>query len=96
MHNDNFMSWGDIPWFSPYVIKIPYIRYYHYAFCKGPERFELKKKWWETRFEEDFDYGWAIGEDGLIDDPDHEINYFTGQHPVIMHDHPQWKENYGK
>jgi hypothetical protein len=90
--NDNFMTWPDknTGWFSPAVIKIPYIRYHHYAFCKGIERFELKKKWWETRFGEPFDYGWHINEDGKIEDEEHEINLYTGRHPEIMEKHPLW------
>jgi glycosyltransferase involved in cell wall biosynthesis len=94
--NDNFMEWPDkgINWFSPYVIKIPYIRYHHYAFCKGLERFELKKKWWETRFDMDFDYGWHMNMAGKIEDPNHQIFEYTGKHPAIMSDHPAWKRIY--
>lgn len=90
--NDNFMVWEDknIGWYSPYIIKIPYIRYHHYSFCKGKERFELKKKWWETRFGKEFDYGWKI-EDGKITDSNHKINIFKGKHPNIMRSHPGFK-----
>jgi glycosyltransferase involved in cell wall biosynthesis len=95
--NDNFMEWPDrgVSWFSPYVMKIPYVRYHHYAFCKGLKRFELKKKWWETRFEEDFDYGWHMRSDGKIDDENHQIYEYTGKHPEIMKDHPAWRMIYG-
>ena len=88
--NDNFMEWPDkgINWFSPYIIKIPYIRYLHFAFCKGLERFDLKKKWWETRFGKPFDYGWHINMKGKIEDKNHEIYEYTGKIPDILKDHP--------
>lgn len=92
--NDNFMTWPDkqTGWFSPAIIKVPYIRYLHFAFCKSHERFELKKKWWETRFDEPFDYGWHIDENGKITDPDHDIVLYTGKFPEILHDHPLFKK----
>jgi len=96
--NDNFMEWTDrnIGWFSPYILKIPYIRYHHYAFCKGIERFELKKKWWESRFDEPFDYGWQLdATTGEITDPNHNIVIYTGTHPGVMKSHHLWKESYG-
>lgn len=87
--NDNAMEWPDkgLGWQFPHVFKIPYIKYHHYAFAKGIERFELKKKWWETRFGKDFDYGWYVSEEGKIDDPNHEIYEYTGKHPEIMKDY---------
>lgn len=95
--NDNFVAWEDkkVGWFTPYVIKIPYINYFHYSFCKGKERFEMKKKWWETRFGKPFDYGWKVNEQGKIEDPDHEIYEFTGQHPKVMESHPLWEKDDG-
>lgn len=93
--NDNFMKWGSLGWGYPHVIKIPYVQYHHYAFCKGAERFELKKKWWETRFGKSFDYGWQADKDGLISDNNHEIREYTKKHPKIMEGHPKWKEVYG-
>jgi hypothetical protein len=95
--NDNFMEWSDlgIDWFSPYILKIPYVKYYHYAFCKGLERFEQKKKWWETRFGEPFDYGWKANENGKISDSNHVIREYTGEHPVIMKGHSLWRKSYG-
>jgi glycosyltransferase involved in cell wall biosynthesis len=91
--NDNFMEWPDkgVSWFSPAVMKLPYVRYHHYAFCKGSDRFKLKEKWWKTRFGRDFDYGWHVNEDGLIDDPNHKIYEYTGKHPDIMREHPLWR-----
>jgi len=86
--NDNFMSWDKIGWAPPWVIKIPYITYFHYSFCKGNARFELKKKWWETRFGREFDYGWKVNDQGKIEDEGHDIYEFTAQHPKIMEDHP--------
>lgn len=86
--NDNFMSWNGVRWSPPWVIKIPYVSYFHYSFCKGKERFELKKKWWETRFGQEFDYGWKVNEKDQIEDENHEICEFTGQHPKIMENHP--------
>lgn len=92
--NDNFMSWDDkqLTWRYPHVIKIPYIHYFHYSFCKGKERFELKKKWWETRFGQDFNYGWKIGDNGKITDNNHDIYEFTGKHPEIMKDHSMMEQ----
>ena len=85
--SDNYMKWGSIDWFSPYVLKIPYIQFYHFAFCKGLDRFDTKKKWWETRFGKPFDYGWHVS-DGKITDDNHQIVPFTGKLPPIMDDHP--------
>jgi hypothetical protein len=92
--NDNFLEWPDkkLSWTLPHVIKIPYIRFFHYSFCKSKERFELKKKWWETRFGGTFDYGWHINEEGKIEDPNHEIYEYKSNHPTVMKDHPRWKE----
>jgi hypothetical protein len=90
--NDNYMTWEDTGWHLGSVLKIPYLRYHHYAFVKGKERFELKKKWWETRFEEPFDYGWHVNEDGEIDDPNHKILPYGGKHPEILKDHPRIKD----
>jgi glycosyltransferase involved in cell wall biosynthesis len=92
--NDNHMQWKDAAWTMQHVIKIPYLRYHHYAFCKGLERFELKKKWWETRFGKEFDYGWTVDEKGKIDDPGHIIQEYHGSHPEIMKEHPRYKESY--
>jgi glycosyltransferase involved in cell wall biosynthesis len=92
--NDNFMVWEDLKlgWQYPHVFKLPYIRYYHYSFVKGSERFELKRKWWESRFpDQQFSYGWHITENGNIDDPNHDIVEFSGQHPSIMMSHPKMK-----
>jgi len=93
--NDNFMEWPDenIVWFSPQIIKIPYIKYHHYAFCKNLERFYLKEKWWKTRFGKDFDYGWHE-ESGKIKDENHKIVEYTGKHPEIMKTHKLWKLTY--
>ena len=86
------MLWEDAGWDYQHVIKLPYVRYHHYAFCKGTERFKLKKDWWESRFERDFDYGWHIDQDGKIDDPNHEIKKYTGKHPAILEGHPLWQK----
>lgn len=95
--NDNFTVWEDlgISWFSPYVMRIPYVRYFHYSFCKGKARFELKKKWWETRFGKPFDYGWKVNDVGFIEDENHDIYEYTGTHPSIMVNHPLYKMAYG-
>lgn len=92
--NDNFVQWKDqnVSWALPHVIKIPYISFFHYSFCKGKERFELKKKWWETRFGRPFDYGWKVESDGNITDKNHDIYEFTGTHPQIMTTHPLWEK----
>ena len=94
--NDNHMAWPDaqVTWSQAYVLRIPYIRYHHYAFCKGLERFELKKKWWESRFKEPFNYGWQADDKGVISDPNHEVFEYTGSHPSIIQSHPEWKKSY--
>jgi len=92
--NDNFVKWTDlgVDWFSPFVIKMPYIKFHHYAFCKGQERFVTKKTWWENRFgKNNFNYSWFIDSDGKINDTDHKIVKYTGKHPEIMEEHPLWK-----
>ncbi len=88
--NDNFMTWADAGWTLKHVLQLPYLRYHHYAFVKGTERFELKKKWWESRFEEPFNYSWHVNEQGEIDDPDHKILKYTGKHPEILKGHPMY------
>lgn len=96
--NDNFMAWKDegISWAPPHIFKMPYVRYHHYAFCKGAERFELKKRWWETRFGEPFDYGWKTLEDGSVEDGSgkHPIYEYESEHPAIMKKHPMWRKDY--
>ena len=87
--NDNYMWWDDkTQWGLPTVIKAPNIRFFHYSFCKGSQRFALKKKWWETRFQQPFNYSWHFDETGNIADKGHQIMGFTGQHPPVMADHP--------
>jgi hypothetical protein len=91
--NDNFMQWKNVPnWSHPYVVKVPQIKYFHYAFCKSnKERFLLKKKWWETRFGTSFDYGWKI-ENNKITDNNHKILTFKKKHPIIMKSHPLYSQ----
>ena len=74
---DNYLQWKDrgIDWCEPYIIKMPQISYYHFAFTKGLKRFELKQKWWQTRFGHNFDYGWHVNGEGKISDPNHKIFY---------------------
>ncbi len=87
--NDNYMRWGhDTNFGPPNVIRAPNIKFYHYSFCKGNERFALKKKWWETRFNQHFDYSWRLDEDGKISDRGHIIRPFLGRHPEVMKGHP--------
>ena len=96
--NDNFTVWEDlgISWFSPYVIRVPYVKYYHYSFCKGRERFLQKRNWWMNRgLSKDFDYGWKVDESGEISDVNHEIYEYTGTHPLAVVNHPLWKMAYG-
>lgn len=91
--NDNFMEWGNIKWQWPQVIKMPQIKYHHYAFCKGTEsyreRFLLKKRWWETRFgDKKFEYDWYLDENGKIYSPNHKIYTYTGKHPELTSSSP--------
>jgi len=92
--NDNFMEWpkNNLKWCPPHVISLPYVNYYHFAFCKNLERFHQKRKWWENRFGsrlgDKFDYGWNSDENGLIGDKNHVLYNFIGKYPEIMKDHP--------
>jgi hypothetical protein len=79
--DDNFIQWGSLGWNAPHVIKAPNIKYHHYSFCKGKERFETKKQWWESRFNKPFNYSWNVDANGLISDSGHKIYKFTGKHP---------------
>lgn len=51
--NDNFLQWKDASWAAPHVIKSN-MKYFHYSFLKGAERFHTKSKWWQTRFRQTF------------------------------------------
>jgi len=86
--NDNYMHYEDLPVFGDHIIENLNIKYFHFAFVKGLERFEIKKKWWETRFGKPFDYGWHVGEDGKLQDTNHKIYEFTGKLPKILDNHP--------
>lgn len=96
--NDNFMEWPDknLGWtclangkaFSPHIISTPNIEFFHYAFCKGNERFKLKKDWWQSRFATEFNYSWYIDDAGKIVDPDHQVYPYEGKHPPAMQKHP--------
>jgi len=95
--SDNYMTWegkGD-DWSLKNIIKLPYLRYHHYAFCKSKDkkRFQLKKDWWESRFpdERNFEYDWYVNEEGKIWSPNHKLLRYTGKHPEIMKDHPLLK-----
>jgi glycosyltransferase involved in cell wall biosynthesis len=91
--NDNFMAWPDknLVWTFPHIDRIPNIKFYHFAFCKGVERFEQKRQWWATRFGRPFDYGWRIDKDGMIRDNNHTIYKYEGRIPDIMKSHPLFK-----
>jgi len=80
--NDNFMCSSGIPWKDQKHFMLP-IKYFHYAFCKGRERFEDKKKWWESRFtNQEFHYDWQFDNKTQKIMPDnHAIYKFTGKHP---------------
>jgi glycosyltransferase involved in cell wall biosynthesis len=86
--NDNFMAWNDrgIGWFTPYVIKIPYVRFYHFAFCKGLDRLEMQNQWWNTRFNKPVNRGWDVDKTGKIVNPYAEIEEFDGKLPIVMLD----------
>jgi len=92
--DDNRMEWENrkIHWDHDSVVVLKYIMYHHYAFVKSVDRFLHKKKWWETRFGEPFDYGWHIDDNGKITDPNHRIEKYEGKHPEAMQDHPLLKE----
>jgi glycosyltransferase involved in cell wall biosynthesis len=94
--NDNFLEWKDknLKWSTPHVIKIPYIRYFHFSFCKGSERFKLKRDWWMNRgLGAGFEYGWRLNNQEKIEDPNHEIYEYTGQYPDVIKDHPGLKKD---
>lgn len=87
--NDNYMTWESCDkWQSPEIIKVPTIHFHHYSFVKGRDRFALKKRWWETRFDQPFDYPWIISDEGKITANDHRIRKYYGKHPPIMQRHP--------
>ena len=91
--NDNYMTWADAGWTLKHIIKLPYLRYHHFAFCKSNNgRFELKKKWWETRFPDqgNFEYDWYRDDDGKIWSPNHTVSKYTGKLPEILKDHPMY------
>ena len=80
--NDNYVAFNDAAWqqLNKHVLDL---RYFHYAFCKGRERFEDKKKWWETRFNKPFHYDWQYDADSQQIKPDnHTIYKFVGKHPI--------------
>jgi glycosyltransferase involved in cell wall biosynthesis len=84
--DDNYMEWPDHnkKWNAQSVIKLPYISYFHYAFCKNKERFLTKKEWWETRFKNHFKYDWEINEQNQIVSSTHKILPFSGSHPEVI------------
>ena len=89
--NDNHMQWTD----KVYDHSILYgqgsspIKYHHYSFCKGSEKFKEKRNWWMSRgLGKDFDYGWKIDENNQITDKNHRIFLYEGKHPSIMESHP--------
>jgi hypothetical protein len=100
--DDNYMKWENAEWTQNNILKIPYVKYHHYAFCKNNfSRFNLKKEWWETRFGKNyhntgkpFEYDWYLNDDGKIYSPNHTVRKYVGAHPLAMKDHPKWKESY--
>ena len=90
--NDNFMSWNNLGWSAPHVVKNLSIKYHHYSFLKGLKKFEDKRNWWMSRGIPNFDYGWKIDENGKIVDENHKIYEYKGKHPDIMKDHVLFKE----
>lgn len=91
--NDNHMHYDPVVVTDQSTIrKDDTMSYFHYSFLKGKERFEVKKKWWETRFERSFDYGWKIDDKNQISDSRHKVYEFSGKHPEIMKDHPMYKD----
>lgn len=100
--NDNQMSYEDgnenIIWCDRpiYDISSDKIRYFHYSFCKGKERFETKRKWWMNRgYGTNFDYGWNIDGNHQISDPkNHKILEYVGIHPEIMKHHSLYRLTY--
>lgn len=92
--NDNYMTWkNDL---RPDHIEAPFIAnqiyFHHYSYCKNLERFSTKEKWWKTRFNKEFNYGWHINENGLIEDSNHKIFEYKGKHPEIMKGHPLYEK----
>jgi len=65
---DNYISYTSESWNEIRKGKIDLIPYYHFAFCKGSERFTQKKLWWESRFgkEANFHYDWNLEGDNII------------------------------
>ncbi len=92
--DDNFMNWDDMHWETqgwawPHVVKNLDIKYHHYSFCKGIEKFEDKRNWWMNRgLGPNFDYGWNVDNSGSISDKNHQVFEYVGKHPKVMRNHP--------
>jgi hypothetical protein len=92
--NDNYVSWKNINWQYPYVVKLLNIKYFHFSFAKNIKRFSVKRDWWNNRFEKsrNFEYDW-IEKDGKIESTTHKVVQFTGKLPSILKDHPLWRKD---
>jgi len=83
--NDNYMKYEKLPLFGNHIIENMNIKYHHYSFLKGREKFEQKRNWWINRgFGKDFDYGWKMDENGIISDKKHRIFKYQGKHPKLI------------
>jgi len=93
--NDNYMQYGGLSLFGNHIIENLNVKYHHFAFCKGLNRFMTKVNWWNSRFGEDsnFEYGWYIGKDGKINSPNHKIYKYKGKLPEILKEHLLWKKD---
>lgn len=79
--NDNYVRGGGKDWtqITPAVYDM---KYFHYGFVKGPDKFKTKKQWWNTRFGSgNFNYDWHL-EEGQIVPENHTVYEYAGRHPT--------------
>jgi glycosyltransferase involved in cell wall biosynthesis len=75
-------------------------RQFHYSYCKGSERFEIKRDWWR-KSRGDSSWGWemvngrvewkgAPRQRGFVRLRRVAVMPFRGQHPELMRSHPRY------
>lgn len=70
------------------------VRFFHYSYCKSPERFMLKKREREALPEGRFK--WYLDDESRVTADGINIRTFDGRHPAIMKSHPRFKELGGR
>lgn len=85
-----------------HIATVPHaqFRQYHYSYCKGRERFEIKRDWWR-KSRGDSTWGWemvdgrvewkgAPRQRGFVKLRRVAVLPFRGQHPELMRSHPRY------